>query len=504
MKRSRERGQAILLAVVALGIVLAGAMGLAIDTGELYSYRQMAQAGADASALAGATSILGNTNIQVGGVDNRFGTATFTCTNGTDIRTPCAYARSHGFGITGSSDIISVDFPTTVNGVTLSPTVTPSAVHVLITHPVPVSFLRLLGAASTRNIRASATAAIVQVISPVPILVLHPSDTSSFNVQGTPNIQICGGPQLSIQVNSRSTTGAAGGGSAFVDLSKGGPSDTTGTCGGTGSDFGTFGGPTSKPGWVSNGSTGNYIQPSLPISDPFAQVDPPGSGSNSWTSPRTCNPQSACYSVVTAGTGDCPSGAKKPCNLYLPGTYPAGIQIKNEYGIFTPGVYKITGGTNGFSNDANGIMLMCSACSADASSFGTGNTGMLVYIAAGAGTFNVGSNSDASLVGSSQSSSYKGILFFKDRAETSQLDHSLGGGGNLSLVGTIYITNTVTAMKTTPTVYQRVTLQGNSGNTTRIRGEIVTGELKLGGTGGITMNLDPNLLLPINRIALVK
>ena len=53
-KRKAEKGQAILLVVVAMAIVLVGGLGLAIDGSQLYAHSQMAQAAADAAALAGA------------------------------------------------------------------------------------------------------------------------------------------------------------------------------------------------------------------------------------------------------------------------------------------------------------------------------------------------------------------------------------------------------------------------------------------------------------------
>src|SRR5260370_20817058 len=106
--KNSESGQATLLVVLALGLFLAGAMGLAIDGGQLYGHRQMAQAAADAAALAAATSILGGTNTGA----NAFGASSFTCTNGTDARAPWAYARSNGFGTTAAStDLVAVCFP---------------------------------------------------------------------------------------------------------------------------------------------------------------------------------------------------------------------------------------------------------------------------------------------------------------------------------------------------------------------------------------------------------
>src|SRR5262249_17960679 len=82
---------------------------------------------------------------------------------------------------------------------------------------------------------------------------------------------IFGGPQRSIQVNSKSATAVSVG---TVDLSKGGPSNT-------GSDLATFGGPTAQPGGVSLGSTGHYLVHTIPLGDPFptsSSPSPPDTG----------------------------------------------------------------------------------------------------------------------------------------------------------------------------------------------------------------------------------
>jgi hypothetical protein len=130
-------------------------------------------------------------------------------------------------------------------------------------------------------------------------------------------------------------------------------------------------------------------------------------------------------------------------------------------------------------------------------------SGMLVYNTGAGTTFNVGANSSASLVGSDSGTAFKGILFFQDRSSAAA-SHSLGGGGNLTLLGTIYITNTLALMKANAAQYQSLTLQGNSGSSTLIKGEIIASSLALGGTPNITMNLNPNATLHIRQVALVK
>src|SRR5580700_732675 len=106
--------------VVAMGILMMGAIGLAIDAGQMYAQRQMAQAAADAAAQAGIVSIFHGTNATAA---YPFGTgstpiASYVCTT-TDLRTPCVYARNNGFGGT-ASDTVTLSYPATVAGVTRS------------------------------------------------------------------------------------------------------------------------------------------------------------------------------------------------------------------------------------------------------------------------------------------------------------------------------------------------------------------------------------------------
>jgi len=98
--------------------------------------------------------------------------------------------------------------------------------------------------------------------------------------------------------------------------------------------------------------------------------------------------------------------------------------------------------------------------------------------------------------------SYKGILFFEDRAADAQT-HTLGGGGQMTLTGTIYLTNTLATMAVAAH-FQGLTLQGGSGSGTLVQGEIIVGTLAMGGNGGITMDLNPNATLIIQQVALVN
>ena len=133
MGKRNLRGQALVLVVTVVGLVLAGALGLAIDSSHLYGQRQMAQAAADAAAQAGILT-------SFGGTVTSSTLAAKTCANGTDTTTPCKYAFQNGFGKTASStDVITVDFTDPGSGVgsgSLSSKYSPNNVHVVVSRSV--------------------------------------------------------------------------------------------------------------------------------------------------------------------------------------------------------------------------------------------------------------------------------------------------------------------------------------------------------------------------------
>jgi hypothetical protein len=488
MRRSNQKGQALLLVVLAMGIFLIGSLGLVIDGAQMYGHRQMAQAAADAAAQAGIMSIFNGTHASG---PHAFPTSTFTCAT-TDARTPCVYAAHNGFG--GSAvDTITIDYPGAgaAPGVTLA-SGTPNLLRATVHRTVDTTLMRLLGP-STSSITAVAIAAIVDVMSPVPILVTHPSLSGALSSNGGPTITICGGPSRSIQVNSSSSTSLAMNSNTTIDLSKAGPLDsminpcTTGT----GADFGDFGGPATYPFTFVPG-VGKYLQPASPILDPLANVPAP-------TAPATVGTKAP----LANGVSGCPASPLKPCQLYSPGLYATGIDVQNETAVFKPGLYYISNG--GFKNRSNGVMLMATGFASDPAT----GAGMVVYNA-GSGTFDVGSNSAATLVGSDIGSIYKGILFFENRngpANTgvgSSDEHRFGGGGEVFLKGTIYITNSKAVMDATPGQYQSVLLQGTPGSNTKIVGQIIVSALKMGGNAGINMQLNAAASYNIRQVALVK
>src|SRR5262249_23498239 len=109
-----------------------------------------------------------------------------------------------------------------------------------ITDHVPSWFSGVLSGKGSTDVRAFAACGSVLESAPVPIVVLHPTQSQSLKGNGSNGeIKILGGPSKSVEVNSGSTTAVNFGGK--IDLSQGGPNYD-------GSQLGTFGGPATPTG----------------------------------------------------------------------------------------------------------------------------------------------------------------------------------------------------------------------------------------------------------------
>jgi hypothetical protein len=103
----------------------------------------------------------------------------------------------------------------------------------------------------------------------------------------------------------------------------------------------------------------------------------------------------------------------------------------------------------------------------------------------------------------------RGFLFFQDRSGQS-LNPNWGGGGQFLLAGTMYFhscnaTGTGVGCGTPPAYYNDIfSLIGNSGSGTYVLGQIVTDNLTLGGTSGITMDLNPTAVFSILKASLLQ
>src|ERR1700687_5585582 len=118
-RKSDEAGQAIVFVVLALGLVLLGAVVFSVNLGTLWSHRQSAQSVADASCTAAAMDMLSN---ATGGAIGGFTAGTpFSC-SASPTSAPCVYAtKNMGYvpstltaGKTGYD--VAFSFPTSVAG----------------------------------------------------------------------------------------------------------------------------------------------------------------------------------------------------------------------------------------------------------------------------------------------------------------------------------------------------------------------------------------------------
>jgi hypothetical protein len=103
-----------------------------------------------------------------------------------------------------------------------------------------------------------------------------------------------------------------------------------------------------------------------------------------------------------------------------------------------------------------------------------------------------------------------GILFFGNRS-TAAVSPSFGGGGVAAALGSLYFhycnsANGAGLGSSCPsTAYtDQLTLQGGSGSTSYIVGNIVTDQLGLGGTPQIVMDLNPNALYYVLKASLLQ
>jgi hypothetical protein len=376
----RESGQAVLLLIVGMSIFLIGALGLALDGGQMYAQQQMARAAADAGAQAGILSIYRGTNITA---SSPFGTgsnpAAFTCST-SDGRTPCFYARLNGFGGI-ASDIVTVSFPTIVPGVSNLSTGGVAAVTVSIQRTFPTGLIRFIGPA-TSVVRATATAGLI-ASGPDCITVLSPLGDGALSVSNNATLSLhnCG-----LTVNSSAAQAFLVSNNATVQA------DSIRIVGGYSSGTNAT---------ISPVPTVN----APPAADPFAGVPAPSYSS----SPCFLNTLITNNSSAVLG----------------PGVYCGGITVSNNAGVtFNPGVYILLGGGLNVSN--NGTL--------------TGQNVTFYNTFDGTHPFapvSLSNNVTATL-SATTSGALQGLLFFEDRNAPSGFIENFDNNSSQVFVGVLY------------------------------------------------------------------
>jgi Flp pilus assembly protein TadG len=580
----RENGQAALFLMLGLGLFLLGGIGFAVDMANLWMHRQSSQNAADAACTAAAMDMVNAAN----GAPNTSGFTPgtqFNC-SGNSGAAPCQYAALNGYsanGLTAGSPSIevavdnrsSVSVPgvQTCSGTVPPPSIctetgfpaSPAFVRVTVTDRIQSFFLGLLSGGTTMDVGATASCGAILSNAPIPILVLDPRNETSVDNNGNFSIQIVGGPQRSIQVDSSSSSAVnVSGGSGTFDLSQGGPFSPPAT-NGTGSDFGVTG--TESATNYNGGTTGTWISPSASLSDPFATLPPPAAPGPPTVPADVSGAPANCTSTkiaagncqVALGVHGCPSTT---CTLYTSGAYTGGITVgqgSQETAIFDPGVYYITNG--------NGLDLRSNSCVRPSTSTGDGSGGTMFYFA-DSHSVNVNNNSGAAgkcpaakvplsqvqcitsgpgttvlpgnvttfgglagnvLLGPCQAPTaggtnygdplgvndplgeQRGMLFFQNRDSTNVVG-TWDGGGSFGLAGMMYFHSCLNGAgngggggcSTTTGFTDSFHLQGGACSSTFVIGDIVTDKLHLGGNPCVEMDLNPNALYYVLKASLLQ
>ncbi len=567
---NRQAGQTMILVVVVLGIFLLGFIGFAVDYSNMWFHRQMAQSAADAACQAGAMDML---SLATGGTPSpgmTMGTDLLSCPNPAVVpptsppHTACWYAARNnyrGYGVVANteSNNVSVRYISSVPGVSNDAGYNFLRVDVL--DRVRTYFSVLLTGNQTQDVVATAKCGLVLSTAPIPIVVLHPTNPSSFDISGNPTVRVFGGPQKSLQVNSQCCTSVGSvalniGGQAKLDLSQGGPNYT-------GSDAGVYGTPHTQAAcgmsncWIP-GSTSHWVQPSSPLSDPLAQVPAPSLGT-----PGTCfngGISHACSETVSYGaTADathdpmCMVGPTNStqCTRYYPGFYSGQLNLSHQNALFVPGVYYMTG-----THPNDGLYMGTQSVARPSALPGDGNDGAMFYFSGGGATLSVGSLSGLGNVDPASDSSpacpyatsppavgticpydpylspvtvqcpsgpppnppisgeLTGNVFLGPCSGTYgfngyrgmvffgdrnyAVNAQMAGHGSYLIAGNIYF------HQYPPAWGSSFSLVGQSGNNTQLLGEIIVDQLNLGGGGYINMQLNSLFVQPILKVQLLQ
>jgi hypothetical protein len=573
-----ESGQTMIFVVIGLSVVLLAIVGFAVDYGNIWFRRQHAQSAADAACVAAAMDMLNNVSLPA--------TTTGGVTTGTDIdcsasptAAPCQYAALNGYNSAGltagaESNQVSVTFPTSLTGnpipvcpnpipPTMKVCIPPSSmtsnpfVQVQVTNRLKATFFGLLSSANTVDVPAKASCGVVLSSAPIPLLVLDPTRSATFHMNGNPAIKIYGGPDRSVQVNSTSTSSLDfNGAPTHIDLHQGGPNIAGSKFGTTSAQSPSTAATCSNGTKICIGTEGAYTPSTRPITDPFATVTAPAI-------PTAIGG----FTMVDAPQYGCPHIGGQ-CRKYTPGYYPSGIDVKSPspYAIFDPGIYYIVGGMQFESNscirpsadtgdgsggtffyfaDGNSIDVVAnSGCTSSDTPFQTSSGSAPYTLGARCDSSSPAnpSNLPSSLTGSvllapcvaptvtslctpncginggmgygdpfgtaDPAGTTRGLLFMQNRSF--QAAPNWGGGGAFLLSGSMYfhqchLSGPGTGTGCTTAAYlTKLSLGGNSGASSYILGNIIVDQLDMSGTPDIAMDLSPQALYFIYKASLLQ
>ncbi len=427
-----EAGQSGIVLMVMLCVLVLSAAGLAVDVSNLWSHRQAAQAAADAACQAGALDLL----TAAAGESSTYGpnppnAGTCTATTNSSI---CDYANYNGYNSAGPAssgvstttawNTVSWSFPATVAGATAPSGVSSPYLQVSIVDNVQTFLVQLVSSLHFSQVKAQCTCGLTEVREAAPVIVLDPQ-SNGITYTGGSSLNIVGGPQRALQVNSSSTNAVTCSGSGVINTSKGGPNGTGSDVGITGDEPEGSNGCASNGGYVGfeSGTTGKWRSNDIPLNDPYAGVPVPASVKSQVPATYTTQYGTATYYTwVGYHIDGCPdvnggghyarangNTVKTNCAEFGPGYYPNGIPFPDQAStvIFLPGVYYLNGSLAPSGSNAMRMAMPCwtsytagyssSACSSVATAKGlryTQGSGVMFYFLTGTFTVSGGATGD--------------------------------------------------------------------------------------------------------------
>ncbi len=284
IRGSERRGMITVLLALFL-IICLGIVAIALDGGIMLDDQRMVQAATDAAALAAATDLFVNYNINHG-LDP----------NGTAKKSALTTAAANGF--TSSNSTITVNIPPASGPFAGNPN---GYAEVIITYNQQPYFSQIWGVANLAVTSRSVARGQWLPANNIGALALDGSVSQALNLSSTGSLQVTKGG--SVVVNSNNAQAATISGSGTV----------------TAQSIYINGGYVGAGNFI-----GTVISPSPPVDDPLAQLQP--------LDPSTLILQSSVPLILTANT-----------TLY-PGVYVGGVVFAGATLTLQPGVYYFQGG----------------------------------------------------------------------------------------------------------------------------------------------------------------
>jgi Flp pilus assembly protein TadG len=395
--RLRRDESGSVLTILATLPVLAGAVAIGVETGELYRVKRQMQVSADAAALSASVDLMNGKSMTVATATGKYEAQRNGFTDGVNATVTVAAPTSGAYA--GTTNAVQVTIQKSV-GFSLGAAV-------------------LNGSLSNFNISASAVGA------PGSTTVTSTTTTTASSGEGC---------MIALTPNNEQGVSIAN----FNNFSSDCTVMSNGTATGTGSSASismtSYNHATMYSVWT-RGSF-DYPQYSVPTLTVAARTNQTGTIYDSYANLPTPTPGTCTYTNYSA-----PSGSSVTLN---PGTYCGGLTATNNSNVyFTPGTYYIANGDLVIRSDNN---VSCPTCVVNNSGTTTGTTFVL--------TQTTGSNSDIGGVSISSennvtlnapySGTYAGILFYQDRRATAGTMSSttkiftVASLNNATLSGAIY------------------------------------------------------------------